>query len=83
MSVENPQLEQFEQQLAELEELVRTLESGEIQLEQAVKHFERGMTLSGNCDRLLRQAELRVQQLSQDAEGREALIDGPASAQET
>ena len=75
MPADNPTLDQFESQLAELEELVKALESGDTRLEEAVKHFERGMRLSQACENLLKQAELRVQQLSEDADGEERLDD--------
>lgn len=74
MPAENPSLDQFETQLAELEELVKALESGDTRLEDAVKHFERGMSLSRACEDLLKQAELRVQQLSRDNDGNEKLV---------
>lgn len=83
MPAKNTKLDQFEKQLAELEDLVRTLETGEVRLEEAVKHFERGMSLSKSCEKLLQQAELRVQQLSQDSSGQEVLSDMPGPEQES
>lgn len=64
MPAKNDKLDQFESKLAELENLVRELENGEAPLEQAVSHFERGMALSKSCEKLLQQAELKVQKLS-------------------
>ncbi len=75
MPAKNPKLDQFESQLAELERLVKVLEAGDTPLDEAVKHFERGMDLSRSCEKLLQQAELRVQQLSRDVDGQEQLSD--------
>ncbi len=82
MPAKNPTLDQFESQLAELESLVKALESGDTPLDQAVKHFERGMDLSRSCEKLLQQAELRVQQLSRDADGQEQLGELPTPDQD-
>ncbi len=75
MPAENATLDQFEKKLAELEELVRALESGDAPLEKAVQHFERGMALSQSCESLLKQAELKIQQLTQASDGSAELSD--------
>ncbi len=58
----------FEQALAELEELVALLEHGDVSLEDALKHFERGVRLTRACQEALRTAEQRVQQLVEDGD---------------
>ena len=63
MPAKNDKLDQFENKLDELEKLVRELETGDAPLELAVSHFERGMALSKSCEKLLQQAELKVQKL--------------------
>lgn len=68
-----PPLAQFETSLAELETLVETLESGEIGLEQALAQFERGVTLTRHCRDLLKNAELRVDQLLADSDEPQAM----------
>ena len=47
----------FEQALVELESLVKELENGEIELNQAVKKYNEGMKLSKYCHDLLKNAE--------------------------
>lgn len=59
----------FEQALEELEEIVRRLESGEIDLEGAIEAYGRGAALKGHCDRKLRQAEQRVSRINIAADG--------------
>lgn len=55
----------FEKALAELEEIVSTLEKGDLSLEAALKHFERGISLTRQCQATLKQAELKVEKLSE------------------
>lgn len=54
----------FEQALSELETLVTKMEQGELSLEESLKSFERGVELTGFCERTLTQAEQRVRILS-------------------
>ena len=51
----------FEDSLAELEQLVSQLEQGEISLEESLKSFERGVTLTRTCQKALQEAEQKVQ----------------------
>lgn len=58
----------FEDALAELEGIVRDLETGKGKLEQAVSAYERGAALRRHCEKLLAEAEQKVQ----------AIVDGEA-----
>jgi len=51
----------FETALSELETLVETLEQGDISLEESLKLFERGVTLTRSCQTSLKEAEQKVQ----------------------
>ena len=67
----------FESAFAELEEVVRQLEEGDLSLEQAISLYERGRVLTSFCQRQLDQAELRVNQLeSVSTEGDVPLDEG-------
>jgi exodeoxyribonuclease VII small subunit len=57
----------FEAALEELEQLVTRMESGELPLEDALKQFERGITLTRDCQRALREAEQKVDMLMDKA----------------
>ena len=57
----------YEQALAELEEIVASLEANKLPLEESMKLFERGQALTKSCLALLEKAELRVKQLSGDS----------------
>ena len=56
----------FEKSLAELESLVERMEAGELTLEESLQHFERGVSLSRQCQSALDQARQRGEELSQD-----------------
>ena len=59
----------FEKSFAELEEVVRRLEAGQLTLSDATKLFEDGMKLAKQCNELLSNAELKISRLkSQFAE---------------
>jgi exodeoxyribonuclease VII small subunit len=53
----------YEEALNELEELVKTLESGENDLQTTLQYFERGQKLASYCISLLDDAETKVEQL--------------------
>ncbi|MEX2516990.1 MAG: exodeoxyribonuclease VII small subunit [Gammaproteobacteria bacterium] len=57
----------FEKSLDELEQLVEKMETGELSLEDSLKHFERGIALTRACQQALQQAEQKVQVLLNDA----------------
>jgi exodeoxyribonuclease VII small subunit len=54
----------FEQALHELEALVEKLESGDQPLEEALKHFERGVALTRECQLALKAAQAKVEILT-------------------
>ncbi len=58
----------FEKSLRELEALVEKLEHGELPLEEALKHFERGVALTRECQTALKAAEARVEILTRRRE---------------
>ncbi|MFI3223016.1 MAG: exodeoxyribonuclease VII small subunit [Methylococcaceae bacterium] len=51
----------FEDSLTELEQLVNQLEQGDVSLEESLKSFERGVTLTRICQKALQEAEQKVQ----------------------
>ena len=58
----------FETALADLEALVEQLESGELPLEESLKAFEKGITLTRHCQSALKAAELKVKELTENDE---------------
>jgi exodeoxyribonuclease VII small subunit len=59
----------FEAALEELEQLVQRMETGELSLEESLKAFERGVVLTRDCQKALKDAELRVQALTETDAG--------------
>jgi len=57
----------LEKSLAELEELVEELESGDLPLEKAMKKFEDGIKLTRGCQTALKEAEQKVEILLKSA----------------
>jgi len=51
----------FEQALAELEQIVETLEHGDLPLDEALRRFERGVELTRHCQSALKAAQQRVE----------------------
>jgi len=57
-------VENFEAGLAELEKIVKEMESGELPLERTIELFEKGMELSEMCRKQLVEAETRIEMLT-------------------
>lgn len=53
----------LESSLQEISELIEKMENHDITLEQSLNHFERGIGLINNCQKLLAEAEQKVQLL--------------------
>lgn len=53
----------FETALLELEQLVKKMDSAELNLEESLSAFEKGIGLIRHCQTTLQQAEQKVQQL--------------------
>ncbi|MCU0881262.1 MAG: exodeoxyribonuclease VII small subunit [Hyphomonadaceae bacterium] len=59
----------FEEALRELEGLVTRLESGAATLDESIALYERGAALKSHCDKRLKDAQLRVEQIVETAGG--------------
>ena len=57
----NSKAPDFEQALTELETLVERLERGDLPLDEALKLFERGVTLTRHCQSSLQAAQQKVE----------------------
>lgn len=58
----------FETMLSDLEKVVADLE-GELKLEEALALFEKGLTLSQECEKFLKGAEKKIEILRRTANG--------------
>ena len=68
MSEKKTDLPDFEKALEELEALVAQLESGELNLDQSLAQFKRGVELTRHCQGVLDQAQQVVEELVDDAD---------------
>ena len=59
----------FEQALAELEQIVAKLESGQAPLDDSIQMYERGAALKAHCEKRLEAARLRVEKIVVGAGG--------------
>jgi exodeoxyribonuclease VII small subunit len=55
--------------MAELEGIVKKLESGQGSLDDAITHYERGAQLRAFCEEKLKTAELKISQIAVAADG--------------
>jgi exodeoxyribonuclease VII small subunit len=66
----------FEDALAELEQIVRRLEGGQVKLDEAIGSYERGAQLKRHCEQKLNEAQQRVDRIVLGPDG--ALSTEPA-----
>ena len=60
----------FEKALEELEKIVARLERGEVPLAESIAIYERGEELKKYCERLLGEAEARVEKIRLGSDGK-------------
>lgn len=63
----------FEESMGRLEQIVRTMEQGNVPLEESLKLFTEGTKLVENCTKMLDQAELQVKKVMTAADGSPAM----------
>lgn len=59
----------FQKEIARLEEIVRSLESNDLDLDQALHLFEEGVGRLKTARRLLGESEITVKQVLEEADG--------------
>src|SRR5207237_10564595 len=59
----------FEQSFRRLQEVVQKLSEGNLPLEEALSSFEEGMRLADSCARMLDEAALRLERVSERVGG--------------
>ncbi len=64
----------FEPALKKLEEIVRKMEEGDLSLEQSMKLFEEGMSLSRFCETTLNEAQGFVEKIMTDESGKRVKV---------
>lgn len=59
----------FESSMQRLEQIVRSMENGDVSLEESMKLFQEGTELVRSCEKILSDAELQVKMISAGPEG--------------
>lgn len=59
----------FEENMIRLEQIVRSMERGEVALEESLKLFREGTDLVAQCGKLLESAQLEVKKVMTAADG--------------
>ncbi|GMU37946.1 MAG: exodeoxyribonuclease VII small subunit [Phycisphaerae bacterium] len=73
----------FEEALQRLEAIAEQIERGQIGLEESIARYEEGVQLIRHCRDVLARAELRVQQLQIDDQGKVESRPFPVAAPPT
>ncbi|MBQ7346269.1 MAG: exodeoxyribonuclease VII small subunit [Oscillospiraceae bacterium] len=67
----------FETKMQRLEQIVRSMERGDVALEESLKLFQEGTELVRSCGKLLDDAELQVKKVMTAPDGSPVLEDMP------
>ena len=59
----------FEEAMKQLEEVVRALESGNVELEKSIALYEQGAKLKAHCEKKLKEAEEKVARITLGPDG--------------
>jgi exodeoxyribonuclease VII small subunit len=60
----------FERALARIEQIVDRMESGEIELDQALALYQEGMELMAQCQATLEETQNKIKKITKDIQGR-------------
>lgn len=71
----NPKNKTFEENMQRLEQIVRSLERGDVALEESLKLFQEGTALIQSCGKLLDEAELQVMKIASAPDGTPQEVD--------
>lgn len=66
----------FETALAQLEQIVQKLESGDVALDESISIYERGAALRAHCESKLKDAQTKVEKIMLGEDGK--LTSAPA-----
>lgn len=68
----------FESSMQRLEQIVRAMEKGDVELEESLQLFQEGTELIKNCGKLLENAQLQIKKIVAGPDGtpqEEAFVD--------
>ena len=62
--------ENFEDTLKELENIVRSMESGQSKLEDSIQNYEKGIKLATICEKRLKEAKTKLEKIAVSSDGK-------------
>ena len=65
----------FEASMVRLEQIVRSMERGDVALEESLKLFQEGTELVAQCGKLLDEAELQIKKVIKGADDKPMMED--------
>ena len=71
----NNKARSFEENMHRLEQIIRSMERGEVALEESLKLFQEGTELVRTCGKLLDEAELQIKKVIKGADGKPMMED--------
>ena len=69
MTKQNLEKMDFEAALSELEDVVNKLESGDMNLDNVIEEYTKGVNLKNHCEKRLKEAKLKVEKIISSKDG--------------
>ena len=66
----------FEKAIEELEDIIQSLEQGDVPLDNTIELYERGAKLKDICEKKLKNAEIKIKKINKDTKTEEISIEG-------
>ena len=65
----------FEKAIEELEDIIQSLEQGDVPLDNTIELYERGAKLKDFCEKKLKDAEIKIKKINKDTKNKEISIE--------
>ena len=65
----------FEKAIEELEDIIQSLEQGDVPLDNTIELYERGAKLKDFCEKKLKDAEIKIKKINKDTKTKEISIE--------
>ena len=65
----------FEKAIEELEDIIKSLEQGDVPLDNTIELYERGAKLKDFCEKKLKDAEIKIKKINKDTKNKEISIE--------
>ena len=65
----------FEKAIEELEDIIKSLEKGDVPLDDTIELYERGAKLKDFCEKNLKDAEIKIKKINEKTKTKEIIIE--------